>query len=179
MIYADILRFHEKALKYFQQRGKIGDYFCLCTVSLMRSVWRQLFQATWKTFRIEFSAILQNLQRHGRLVESQANLIEFEQIFQELEKQRAAAEAEFESRRTQEERQRRIAVWGWLSAARTESDQEKGVDIRKEDPSSGRWLLRNSHMQGWLHPEFCSVPLLCVYGIPGAGELLHQNVEYL
>lgn len=110
-----------------------------------------------------------NIQRHGRLVESQANLIEFEQLFQELQRQRVAAEAEFKHGRAEEKRQRRIVVRNWFSAAGTDSDQVKGLETRKAYPGSGCWLLKNNLMQAWINPEFCSIPLLWVNGIPGAG----------
>jgi len=132
-------------------------------------VWKQLFQATWKTFRAEFSGLLANLQRHGRLIESQANLLEFEQLFQEMEKARTTAEAEYQRRAIEEERYRRIAVRHWLSAANVDDDQERGVIARKDCPGSGRWLLGHNCMQAWFNVEFCATPLLWLNGIPGAG----------
>ncbi|PMD12225.1 hypothetical protein NA56DRAFT_756767 [Hyaloscypha hepaticicola] len=153
LIYSDILEFHKKALKYFRQR-----------------TWRQLFNATWKTFRTEFSGLLVNIQRHGRLVESQANLVEFEQLFHQMEMGRVAAKADFQRRKEEEERNRRIAVRNWLSAASTDVDQERGVSVRKHNPGSGRWLLGNNQVQGWFNPEFCSAPVVWINGIPGAGK---------
>ncbi|KAH8687413.1 hypothetical protein BGZ60DRAFT_363661, partial [Tricladium varicosporioides] len=153
LIYNDILEFHKKALRYFRQR-----------------TWRQLFHATWKTFRAEFSGLLANIQRHGRLVESQANLVEFEQLFHQMEMGRVAAKADFQRRKEEEDRNRRISVRNWLSAASTEVDQERGVTTRKNNPGSGRWLLGNNQIQGWFNPEFCSAPLVWINGIPGAGK---------
>ena len=132
-------------------------------------MWKQLFQATWKNFRAEFSGLLANLQRHGRLVESQANLLEFEQLFREMEKARTAAEADYQCRTIEEERHRRITVRNWLSAASVDTDQEKGVNARKDCPGSGRWLLEHNCMQAWFNMEFCATPLLWLSGIPGAG----------
>jgi hypothetical protein len=138
-------------------------------------VWKQLFQATWKTFRTRFGGLLANLQRHGRLVESQANLIEFEQLFEELERARVTAEAEYQRRKDDEDRHRRVMVRNWLSAASVEADQEAGINARKNYPESGRWLLGNSRMQAWLNAEFCAVTLLWLHGIPGAGLIFfHQ-----
>jgi len=134
------------------------------------AAWRQLFHATWKTFRTEFSGLLVNIQRHGRLVESQANLVEFEQLFHQMEMGRAEAKADFQRRKEEEERNRRITVRNWLSAASTDVDQERGVSARKHNPGSGRWLLDNNQVQGWFNPEFCSVPLVWINGIPGAGQ---------
>jgi hypothetical protein len=110
-----------------------------------------------------------NIQRHGRLVESQANLVEFEQLFHQMEMGRAAAKADFQRLKEEEERNRRIAVRNWLSAACTDVDQERGVSVRKHNPGSGRWLLGNNQVQGWFNPEFCSAPLVWINGIPGAG----------
>ncbi len=109
------------------------------------------------------------MQRHGRLVESQANLVEFEQLFHQMEMGRAAAEADFKRRNEEEERHRRITVRNWLSAANTDVDQERGVTTRKQNPESGRWLLENNLLQSWFSPDLCSVPLLWINGIPGAG----------
>jgi hypothetical protein len=128
-------------------------------------VWKQLFHATWKSFRTQFSGILENLRRHRRLVEGQANLAQFE----EFQRARVTAEAEFRNLQDAEQRHRRITVRDWLSAANTDIDQEKGANVRSDYPNTGRWLLANHHMQAWLNPEFCSTPLLWLNGIPGAG----------
>jgi hypothetical protein len=99
------------------------------------------------------------------LVESQANLSQFE----EFQRARTAAEAEFRNLQDAEQSHRRIAVRDWLSAANTDIDQEKGANIRSDYPDTGRWLLVHHHMQAWLDPEFCATPLLWLNGIPGAG----------
>jgi len=109
------------------------------------------------------------------LIESQANLVEFEQLFQELERARTVAEAEYQRRRNDEERHRRITVRNWLSAASTDADQDRCVNARKDYPGSGHWLLENNRMQAWFNTEFCATPLLWLYGIPGAGLVpFHQ-----
>jgi hypothetical protein len=113
--------------------------------------------------------VLANIQRHGRLVESQANLVEFEQLFHQMEVGRAAAEADFQRRNEEDEKHRRITVRNWLSAASTDVDQERGVTTRRQNADSGRWLLDNNRVQSWFNPEFCSAPLLWINGIPGAG----------
>lgn len=134
-------------------------------------MWKQLFQATWKSFRTQFSGLIANLRRHTLLVESQANLVEFEELFQALERARATAEAEYQRRTEDEERHRQIIVRNWLSAASTDADQEKGLNARKDCPNSGRWLLENQYMQAWFNVEFCTTPMLWLNGIPGAGTV--------
>ncbi|OCL10848.1 hypothetical protein AOQ84DRAFT_425849, partial [Glonium stellatum] len=129
MIYTDILEFHRNALRYFQQR-----------------IWKQLFQATWKTFRTKFSGLVENMRRHQRLLESQASLVQsiqlrelniahFEQLFQDL-------------------------------------DYENFSRKLKNYPESGLWLVNDGRMQSWLNPDMCGSPLLWVTGIPGAGKTI-------
>jgi hypothetical protein len=105
-------------------------------------------------------------------VESQANIVEFEQLFHQMEMGQAAAEADFQRRKEEESRHRRITVRNWLSAASSDVDQDRGVSSRRPNPESGRWLLRRNQVQGWLSAELCSEPYLWIHGIPGAGKLL-------
>jgi hypothetical protein len=129
-------------------------------------VWRQLFQATWKTFRTRFSGILDNLRRHKILIESQASLTQFEQF----ERARVIAEEEFRVMRDNEGKRRKIAVRDWLGAATSEVDQENCANVRVQYPGTGRWLLQIRHVQAWLDSNSSSTPLLWLTGIPGAGE---------
>lgn len=169
LIYKDILEFHKKALRYFRHRSKsIKGTYIICS-NLTSTAWRQLFHATWKTFQTEFSALLGKVRWHGRLVESHANLVEFAKLYHQGEIQQATAEAEIQRQKQEEGRNRRIAVQQWLSAASADADQEKGVTTREGNPGSGRWLLGNNQVQGWLSSDFCSAPVLWVNGIPGAG----------
>jgi len=133
-------------------------------------VWKQLFSAIWKTFRSDFSEILGNLQRHRRLVESQANIVEFEQLFNELERARVAAEKQHQLQNENEQRHRRAMVQSWLSAASFEHDQERGLEVRKNCPPSGTWLLKEISMKKWLDPSFPAQPSLWLTGIPGSGN---------
>ncbi|XTI89154.1 hypothetical protein V2W45_1469393 [Cenococcum geophilum] len=169
LIYIDILEFHKKALKYFQQR-----------------MWKQLFQATWKTFRTKFSGLLENIRRNQHLVESQANLIQFkqlkeanlahfEQLFQELHAARLKAEAESRSIEDMEKSRRLGTLRAWLSAAPASSDYENFIRKLKDYPESGLWLANDDRIQSWLNPDTCGSPLLWVNGIPGAGALGKSN----
>ncbi|RYP68514.1 hypothetical protein DL769_005502 [Monosporascus sp. CRB-8-3] len=63
---------------------------------------------------------------------------------------------------------RRKAVFQWLSPANSESIHERHAAARSSYPNSGRWLLNDHRFQKWLHPVFCSIPLLWLSGKPGA-----------
>ena len=143
-------------------------------------MWKQLFQATWKTFRTKFSGLLENIRRNQHLVESQANLIQFkqlkeanlvhfEQLFQELHTARLKAEAESRSFEDVEKSRRLGILRSWLSAAPASSDYENFIRKLKDYPESGLWLAHDDRMQSWLNPDTCGSPLLWVNGIPGAG----------
>jgi hypothetical protein len=129
-------------------------------------VWRQLFQATWKTFRSRFKPLLENLRRHKGLVETQASLYQFE----EVQRLRVIAEAEFCGLREAEDLRRHSTVQDWLSAANVEEDQEIKSSVRAEYLGVCRWILDDHRVQDWLDLNLHSSRLLWINGIPGAGE---------
>ena len=144
-------------------------------------MWKQLFQATWKTFRTKFSGLLENIRRNQHLVESQANLIQFkqlkeanlahfEQLFQEMHTARLKAEVESRSFEDVEKSRRLGILRAWLSAAPASLDYENFIRKLKDYPESGLWLVNDDRIQSWLNPDTCGSPLLWVNGIPGAGE---------
>ncbi|RDW70893.1 uncharacterized protein DSM5745_08404 [Aspergillus mulundensis] len=151
LIYADILRFHRKALKFFKQR-----------------VWKQVFQATWKTLSVRFSRITDSFLLHKSLLESQANLIQFAEyrkfVSEEKENHRR--------RKDDDDRRKQVAVRDWLQPANTSGDQEKHSEQRLHHPESGKWILSNIHIRAWSDPNVTSTPLLWLTGIPGAGKTI-------
>ena len=128
--------------------------------------WKNLFNATWKTFRTEFEYILRSLKRHKRLVENQASLVEYEQS----QEARLLAKAAFEDMAEKEKAKRRIALGGKLQPASSTSDHENALDIRREYPNTGQWILQRAQMKEWMNPEHDNGSLLWLNGIPGAGE---------
>jgi hypothetical protein len=170
LIYTDILEFHRKAIHYFKQRSKTFDtkfHFPRPNSKLifMGSVWKQLFHATWKTFRTKFSGILANLRRHKLLVESQANIIQFE----EIQRARTAAEAHVRALQEAELKNMQVVLRSWLSAASSDMDQENAAKVRGDYPNTGRWLLTKDLVRSWCEPNSSSIPLLWLNGKPGAG----------
>jgi hypothetical protein len=107
-----------------------------------------------------------------RLVESQASIAEFEQLFNELERARVTAEKQHQLQNENEQCHRRAMVQSWLSAAGFEHDQERGREARKDRPTSGSWLLKEIPMKKWLDPAFSAQPFLWLSGIPGSGNTI-------
>jgi len=123
---------------------------------------------------------VENIRRNQRLVESQANLVQFkqlreenlvhfEQLFQELQTARLEAEAKSRSFEDAEKSRRSGILRAWLSAAPASSDYETFSRKLKNYPGSGLWLVNDDRMQSWLNPDSCGSPLMWVNGIPGAG----------
>ncbi|KAL1615491.1 hypothetical protein SLS54_009023 [Diplodia seriata] len=98
-VYTDVLDFHSSAIKYFKS-----------------PVWKQLFHATWKTFRSKFEPTLNNLRRHKSLLETQSNLL----FLQQYQVDRQKIQMQFENIELQAEHNRKIAVNNWLSPAESE-----------------------------------------------------------
>jgi len=111
------------------------------------------------------------MRQHKHLIESQASIVEFE----EIQKLRKVADAEFQNARDADLDRRRSKVMQWLSPASSETIQEGCEKARSEYPGTGQWLLRDDRFQSWFDPSFCSNPLLWLSGIPGAGNF--ENLQ--
>ncbi|KAL1647099.1 hypothetical protein SLS58_002870 [Diplodia intermedia] len=98
-VYTDVLDFHSSAIKYFKS-----------------PVWKQLFHATWKTFRSKFEPTLNNLRRHKSLLETESNLL----FLQQYQVDRQNTQVQFENIELQAEHNRKIAINNWLSPAENE-----------------------------------------------------------
>ena len=66
---------------------------------------------------------------------------------------------------------RRIALKAKLQPARSASDHERALDVRKQYPNTGHWILQRPEMKEWMSPRQDNSFLLWLNGIPGSGEL--------
>ncbi|KAF2492653.1 hypothetical protein BU16DRAFT_551492 [Lophium mytilinum] len=150
LMYEDILKFHRIALSYFQQ-----------------PLWKQMFDATWKTYKSRFSGIISNMSRHRSLIERQATLSQIE----DFQESRRIENDRFEAEIKNEELRRSHSVYNWLNATSIDTDQYHLSKIRADYPGTGRWLLANPTFHDWFNPQFGAIPpLLWLNGIPGAGK---------
>ena len=134
-------------------------------------VWRQIFRSIWKDFKTRFQHILENLRRHGSLVESQANLIQI----QESQAESARLQASLLNLEESERREKTLNVFNWLSSADIDLDQEANAVVRREYPESGFWIFENEKIKAWTDPNNSLIPLVWLNGIPGAG----MYIQYL
>lgn len=165
LIYADILEFHKRAIKYFTSRSTIHSLEpYMQTVILTMIVWRKVFEASWRTFRSRFDTILDNLRSRKVLIMNRASLLEFEMS----RSARKSAEDIFEQQAQLEENRRLKTVLAWLTSADYSSHQDECSRIRMQHGDSGEWLRLDVKMESWFEPNF-SCPNLWLRGIPGAG----------
>ena len=104
--------------------------------------------------------------RHRSLLESEANLAHFEEA-------QIAREQAIDAQLKAEESQQRklmIDVDAWLAPAGCKRDHERYLVIQHEYPNTGNWLLRARQVRKWLDPLCSDVPVVWLYGIPGAGK---------
>ncbi|KAK3988674.1 hypothetical protein QBC44DRAFT_328722 [Cladorrhinum sp. PSN332] len=151
-IYKDILDFHREAISYFRSR-----------------LWKQLFQAVWRSFLPKIDFIKDNMARHTRLLAQGVGFVQLE----ELSNTRREAQQRFQIQRQDEVDRRRRETISWLNPY--PSQLRKYQDARL-CPDAGKWLLKNNRFQGWFDPTFCANPLLWITGIPGAGKSVLASV---
>jgi hypothetical protein len=114
------------------------------------------------------------MKQHRMLIESQAGIIEFE----EVQRVRKIAEVEFRNVRDADLDRRRSKVLQWLSPASSETIQEGCEKARSEYSGTGQWLLKEDKFSKWFDPDFCSNPLLWLSGIPGAGKCHFPQAKF-
>lgn len=108
-----------------------------------------------------------DLQRHKGLIESQANVLEI----QASQVARALVEKAFEADLVARRDHQRLAVRTWLSARNVQLDHEACIEMRREYPTTGLWILDKTAIAAWHDSQQTTVPLVWVHGIPGAGML--------
>jgi hypothetical protein len=129
-------------------------------------VWKQLFQATWKTYKYRFDDLISGIRRHKDLIVNQANLSRIEASLDE----RKMRDQQFKDIADAESNRKLRELHGWLRAANVANDQYEFSKVRAEYPGTGRWLLDNLKFKDWFGPLCQSIPpVLWLNGIPGAG----------
>ncbi|KAF6824282.1 zinc finger protein [Colletotrichum musicola] len=151
-IYKDVLEFHLQAFKYFQQ-----------------PMLKQLFHATWKTYKTRFSDLIQSLSHHRLLLLGQTTLSEARRV-------RNAEETRIGDERAERDCRLRRELSVWLQSANTKNDHHRFQAIRSEFPTSGHWLFDKPEFKSWFN-IFPPIPgLLWLNGIPGAGKTILSSL---
>ncbi|KAK2037492.1 hypothetical protein LZ31DRAFT_170235 [Colletotrichum somersetense] len=155
--YDDILQFHQHAYKFVR-----------------RNEWKLLFLTSWGRFQRRFDNVLDDLDRHGDLIDKQANalnIFEAQKMHREI---RDWKEKSIESLSIQEKEQsgkQYQAIVAWLKY--DDSDQLAIFDSIstevKNFPGTCSWFIQHPKVQSWLQRR-ADAPLLWLQGIPGSGK---------
>ncbi|KAL3456285.1 hypothetical protein BJX64DRAFT_281462 [Aspergillus heterothallicus] len=139
--YCDVLQFHFHALQF-----------------LTRPRWNQLFKSSWKVFNSKFKRILDSLQRHKDLIESEKTTL----AVYEIQTLRDDEAARFNESRLND-------ILDKINAPNCYLDQETVLGHR-DNQESGKWVLIDKKFKEWRDALPGSNPLLYIHGIPGAGK---------
>ncbi|ETS86312.1 hypothetical protein PFICI_00140 [Pestalotiopsis fici W106-1] len=159
VFYSDILQFHKFAYTF-----------------LRRSSWKLMFLTSWGRFERRFHGILEDLDRHGALIDQEANarnIFESRQQWQEIQ---AWREENYERLKRQENEQAAKQygyIKSWLKA--DDSEQLTIQDLASFEgnqyPGTCTWALDNQTLRAWLRKDTNSC-LCWLQGIPGAGKTI-------
>lgn len=128
-------------------------------------MWRQLFDATWKTFRTRFSGPIESFKRHRELIKSQATFEQFEAI----QSVRTVQAEQLELQRREATRQSQARVRSWLAANDMKLEHEYHTEVRRGFQGTGQWVLEKRPVRRWLDLDKNHDPFLWLTGIPGSG----------
>jgi hypothetical protein len=150
-------------------------------------VWLQLWRSVWKDFQTRFKRLLEGLGRHRELIQSQADLLHFQQYqmdreklllqFQQYQVDRQNFIEDLEKREKTEQEEKYMAVRKWLSGAKSSLDHEDACSAWRKYPGTGKWILKNEYIRNWREvPSPRDTSQLWINGIPGAGKTVLASV---
>ncbi|GAT24770.1 hypothetical protein RIB2604_01806010 [Aspergillus luchuensis] len=152
-MFQDIFEFHQTALAYFR-----------------KPMWKQVFQATWSTYKAKFGPVVDSLKRHKQVFGDRLTFAQLENIRSEGIR---SSEALKKLQKDEEMGQLRD-IQCWLNSADIASDQDTFTSVRSRNTQAGIWILRHQLYCAW--KERKAQPMLWVNGIPGAGKTILASI---
>ncbi|KAF2827401.1 hypothetical protein CC86DRAFT_290274 [Ophiobolus disseminans] len=150
--YNDIVIVNKWLVIYFQQR-----------------LWPELFSTTWKRQKSRITRVMIRMTSRLDLVNSRANLAQFDFHLHETALQDEQLLATIES----ENLGRKQAVHAWLKPTDMEKEQDYLERTRSDYPHTCRWLLNDRTFKEWFDPQQTTTTLpklLWMNGKPGSGK---------
>ncbi|GAM33896.1 hypothetical protein TCE0_013f01126 [Talaromyces pinophilus] len=158
VFYADILRFHKEAYKLVR-----------------RSAWRVLFLTSWGRFQQRFDNILEDLARHERQIDKEANaydIAEAKNMRRALEDWRQESLAKVQKAEQEQTARQLEAICSWVKS--NEMDQLLIFDIISTEgsnhPGTCSWVLDNPKLSNWLRADQSDITCIWLQGNPGTGK---------
>ncbi|CAN9407282.1 unnamed protein product [Alternaria alternata] len=157
IFYADILEYHTHAYRFVRRSG-----------------WKLLFMTSWGRFQRRFNNILEDLDRHGKLVDQAANAFSIAAMADMRHEHLEWRERSLDKINREEKVQASKeygSILSWLKFDETEQTQiiETISDEELKYPQNFSWLTNDKKIKSWLQnrPE---QPLLYLQGNPGCGK---------
>ncbi|GKT56486.1 NACHTdomain protein [Colletotrichum tofieldiae] len=155
--YDDILQFHQHAYKFVR-----------------RNEWKLLFLTSWGRFQRRFENILDDLERHGDLIDKEANalsIIEAQQMHREIRDWKEKSLESLSKQEAEQSGKQYQAIASWLKY--DDSDQLAIFDSISTEankyPGTCSWFIQHPKAQSWLKRK-ADAPMLWLQGIPGSGK---------
>ncbi|KAM0254632.1 hypothetical protein ACHAQJ_006600 [Trichoderma viride] len=157
VFYADILQFHKHAYKLIRRSG-----------------WKLLFLTLWSRFKRRFDNIIEDMTRHGELIDREANarnIAEAREMRHDIRVWREQSLEQVNNFEAQQAIKQYQSIIAWIII--DESDQlaifESIMAEGRKHPGTCTWALRNPKINSWLQsrPE---MPILWLQGTPGSGK---------
>lgn len=149
------------------------------------AAWNVLFLTSWGRFQRRFDNILENLRRHGDLIDKEAgayHISEARDSRQKLEswRQESLLKLAREDKEYTAKQLRELTTWLKVDGSDQTSILDRIVAEASEHPGTCSWVLKNTHISSWLNVE-SKTPLLVLHGNPGSGKsaISGQLVNFL
>lgn len=136
--------------------------------------WNLLFLTSWGRFQRHFDNIIENLTRHGELIDKEAGAYHISEAHesrrtleawrQESLSRLAREDKEYSAKQLQE-----LATWLKVDVTDQISILNRIVSEGSKYPGTCSWVLSNTNVSSWLKskPE---TPFLVLHGNPGSGK---------
>ncbi|KAI0867564.1 hypothetical protein GGS24DRAFT_515180 [Hypoxylon argillaceum] len=166
--YADILLYHKNAYQFVRRNG-----------------WKLLFLTSWGRFQRRFDNLLEDMKRHGELIDLQANashIAEAREMREEIKAWREDSLYNIRQLNDQESTKQYESIIAWFKI--DESDQSRILDIISSESSKTTgtcsWALKNLKISSWLQSS-PDLPILWLNGKPGSGKsvLLSEVIKFM
>lgn len=133
-----------------------------------------MFSTSWGRFQRRFNNILEDMKRHGELVDKEANaydIAEARQMRQDIRAWREESLEQVERLEKEQAAKQYKSIMSWLKA--DESDQLTIFDAVSAEgakfPGTCSWILSNPKIRSWLEKKK-DHSMLWLQGTPGSGK---------
>ncbi|WAO86156.1 NACHT domain-containing protein [Fusarium falciforme] len=157
VFYADILEFHKNAYKFVRRSG-----------------WKLMFVTSWGRFESKFNNILEDLNRHGSLIDQEANALdiaEARKMREDIRSWREESQSQLDREQAEKSAKQFEATASWLKI--NESDQltifDSIISEVAEHQGTCAWILKNQKVRSWLQDK-PDTPALWLQGSAGTGK---------